>query len=267
MTSYKEYTEIAKNSLDAIKSLFILVVVIVLLFFSDIVNLLFDRYNVSQLEFGGIKIDRSEAIKILKQNADRIPQLQGQIEAAKKNLDDLQKRYSEATKALAALKQDRDEAIARLRGTGANLTNLSTPQTLEAVQQVLDGQPSTLQLVGSAQSTLQTASNSTAEAVASLPATRTAAEAQFAIIFGSYRTLEPAKAAIEEAAGRLGHDGVIYIRQGAFRTALQFPNMGAANARLEEARKKLSNQAYVVTLASWCPKPVVEPAGVLNCNL
>ena len=80
--AWKDLFDIVKNALDSIKSLFLLTIVLVLLFYTDFLNGLFDKYKVSELKLGGIKIDRSQAIKLLNENADQIPKLKQQIEAA-----------------------------------------------------------------------------------------------------------------------------------------------------------------------------------------
>jgi chromosome segregation ATPase len=258
MTTLKEATEISKNFLDIVKSAFILTIVAVLIFFSDVVNNLFDRYNVLQLEFGGLKMDRSEAIKRLKENADQLPILQGQIAAAKQQLGDLQNQYSEATKAIEGLKKERDAAVERLRVAGA-----PAPESTVEVQKVLAAQNQALSIVQETKRLLENAATTTAAAVENLPSDTPTGSARFAIIFGGY----PTNAAALDAAARSNRgNAVVYLRQGAFRTALQYSSEAAASADLSEARK-LSAQAYVVNLASWCPKPVSQGDKLLDCRL
>lgn len=268
--SWKERTEISKNIIDVTKGIFIIVIVVVLLFRYDWVNDLFDKYNVAQIEFGGLKVDRSDVVKRLKESADKLPQLQGQLAKVESEFGALKSQYSEATQALAALQTEHDTAVAQLRtlqaGSNAAIPAVPPNALANQVQKILSQEKPTLDRADAAQTALKSASDATQIALANLPAAETTGSAQNAVIFGSYRTLAPAQAALVEARQKGFAGAVVYFRQGVYRTALQFETEAHANLKLPEARS-LSSQAYMVDLRKWCPKPTVESENVLNCGL
>jgi TolA-binding protein len=267
--SWKERTEISKNIIDVTKGIFIIVIVAVLLFKYDWVNDLFDKYNVAQLEFGGLKVDRSDAVRRLKESADKLPQLQGQIDEAKIQFDALKSQYSEATRALEAMQNERNTAVSQLRTlqAGTNAPPPAAPPNAlsNQVERILSEEKPTLDRAAAAQTALTSASVATRAALASLPAADTSG-AQNALIFGGYPTLRSAQAAVADAQAKGFGGAVVYIREGSYRTALQFASEFEASSKLLEART-LSSRTYLVDLRKWCPKPTVESGNVLNCRL
>jgi DNA repair exonuclease SbcCD ATPase subunit len=266
--SWKDRTDVAKNLLDTIKSLFLIVVVLILIFYTDFLNRLFDKYNVSQLEWGGIKIDRSEAIKILKQNADQIPQLKAKIDVANKQLEELRNRYAAETEALTALQAAYDQAVKDVKkpdhqpvGTNADKSAMALRA---AIQNWADHWAGTLSEVDKAGDTLQIAATTASQASASLPAATGSTEV--AIIYGSFPTLDQAKKEVEKGKD-YGGDALVYLRQGRYRSAIKFSTMDDARNHVDEVRRSLSLDAYIVNLGSWCPKPAVNSDGFQDCQI
>ena len=246
--------------LDALKSVAILAIIVILVFRHDIVNSFLDTLNVTKLSFGGMEIDRTEAIKALAAAGDNLQKTQSDLEATRNELAAVAAKYQTAVAALKAT-QAQVEAIRAGGGTPGSA------EVSKAVEDALSQATPALAAATTATASATDAVNSTKEAVQTLPTTPSSG-ANFAVIFGGDASVEAAASEVAKAQKAGFEAAQIYLRQNSYRSAVPFQDKVGAQSAIAQIRKisRTAADAYIVNLANWCPKPSTVGPGVLNCG-
>jgi hypothetical protein len=270
MPAAKEVTEIFKNSLDAAKSIVILIVVLVLLFGHDYVQSVLDRFNVTKINVGGLVIDRERAVQAIATASDELPKAQSQLAAANDELSALRVKYADAVSTLEKLKHEVDKsgraALDRPAGVMSGQREaaiVSGPAPALTGAAIRAAEPA-LEDAARAAANVEAAARSTQQVVANLPK---AGESAFAVVFGGDASEAAAAAEIARARAQ-GLPAEIFLRQRSYRSVAPFAGRAEAQAALPAIRAlgRTAREAYVVNLASWCPEPKAVSATVKDCG-
>ncbi len=87
------------------------------------------------------------------------------------------------------------------------------------------------------------------------------------VVFGGDVSPEAARPEVERARAAGFPAAAIYHRQGAYRSVVEFPTSEAAAEALPRIKglSRAARDAYMVSLATWCPNAVRSASGVTEC--
>lgn len=236
--SAKETSETIKNWIDILKSIAAFVLLGALLFLvscdRESLKKIFQDIGVSKISGPGVEIAIGAS--------DALPRTEAALKDAQSQLGRLQRQYSTA---ISALKQVQDELTASKAAIPA--------ETRQEVAAVLQRAPATIRASERTAETLDQAQARTRSAIARLPGSGDSSLG-YGVVFGGDKSEVGARDQLNRAKGLPG-DPRLFRRQGYYRSVLVFPNRDSANAALPriKAINSYSADAYVVTIASWCP--------------
>lgn len=91
-------------------------------------------------------------------------------------------------------------------------------------------------------------------------------QATWGVVFGGDRTLEDAKHETTVTAKAMGiGEGVVFRRQGSFRSVKVFVNRAEAEDALGKAKAQRAS-SYIVNMGKWCPSSV-DRGGYYECTI
>jgi hypothetical protein len=256
----KDTSDAINGWLDVLKSIALLLIVVILIFRHDVINSFLDTLNVTKVVFGGIEMDRTQAVKALASAGDSLQRTQSDLQSAKNELVSVTQKYIDATSAL-------EKAQTELEQIKQHDAGLVSAELTHTVQVALAQAPTALQAAADASANASGALTSATKAVQALPASPSLGSS-FAVIFGGDPSADSASAEISKAKQAGFQNAQIYLRQSSYRSAVPFQDKPSAEAALPTIRKlsHTAADAYIVNLANWCPQPSPIGQGLLNCG-
>lgn len=235
--SARETSETVKNWIDILKSLVAFLLVGLLLFLvgcdRERLKAMAQDMGISEISGPGVKV-------ALATSSDALPRNEAALKEAQAQIRTLREGYS---RAVNALRQVQQEPSATAIPPGAK----------QAVAAILERAPETLQSSQRTAAVLSEARDRTSTAIAQLPGAGDSSLG-YGVVFGGDRKEDEARDQLNRAQGLPGNPQ-LFRRQGFYRSVVMFPTREAATAALPriKAINRYSADAYIVTLASWCP--------------
>lgn len=238
--SAKESSETIKNWIDIFKAITALIILAALLYLFGCdrqrLKTMADELGVERLSGPGVEI-------ALSASSDALPRSQAALQQAHAQIRLLQGRYANAVGTL-------QEVQRQLAASNAALA----PEAQQSVATVLQRAPETLRASQRTALVLGEAQTRTDSAIAQLPGSGDSSLG-YGVVFGGDRDESEARTQLNFARGLPGL-ARLFRRQGYYRSVVVYPTRDAAAGALPRIRalNRYSTDAYLVTLASWCPR-------------
>jgi len=237
-TSFQIFLVTARSVLALIRESSIIILIMVVLLWPDALQSVLKRAGFSELDLGFLK-------------------WQKEIEAAQQDAQDANQILDQVQKDITETK----ETIESIRNVSS--LDAETRENIDKLSMKLD---KSYNATSAARDNLQQNIAVQSKIINEYQKMAPVENGPWAILVGADKDEESARVELNKFK-RKGYENIqIYIKSGWYRTVIVFDNNEVANENLKTIKSSIES-AYIVNLATWCPRSVEkEPGLIFECR-